>query len=205
MAINSNCGCMGTLGCIAGPLYHCPPPPANPDYYLNFPYYNGPCPPCEGDNCRHHHCCHCCRHEGHSCPSIRGLAAMFTSGAPVNLPAGEAVPLSPCMINPDCFGCENGFIRIAKPGLYLAVWTANIPSYQNFSARLCLHLNGSPLGASGRQICCQADNTSCCACTQVLLQTPPGGLLCLSADSDICLDTGCNMDNVFALSLVKLQ
>ena len=41
---NKNCGCgYGTLNTVAGPLINCGCGCTNPQYYQNFPFYNGPC------------------------------------------------------------------------------------------------------------------------------------------------------------------
>jgi hypothetical protein len=102
---------------------------------------------------------------------------MFTANAPLNVCAGEAVPLTARRHNPDCFEICGGCIRIRKPGLYHVVWTLNVPSYQNFSGCLYLTLNGNEVDGSGQTVCCQADNTSTSATGQAMVQTGPNGLL----------------------------
>lgn len=223
MANNSNCGCMGTLRHVHGPMWHCPPPPPpNPDYYQNFPYYNGPCPPpecnssgcnkgckhrckccdhCHHDHCHHDHCHHC---HG-NCSHTQCNAAMFSANAPLQVSAGNAIPLEPRISNPDCFDDDGGCVRIRRPGLYHVTWTANIPSYQCVNARLYLTLNGREIPGSGQTICTQADNTSTSVTGQAMVSTPPNGLLCLVSDGNICIRDGCSVENVFTMSITKAQ
>ena len=211
MANNCNCGCMGTLKCIAGPMHHCPPPPFNPDHYKDFPFYGGPCPPCMEDEsgCGCNKCCKCkkCRcgcHDRCRCSHRRCDAAMFAADAPLSVTAGENIPLEE-RLGSDCFETCAGCIRIKKAGLYRITWTANIPSYQNFCSRLHLSLNGSEIAGSAQTICCQADNTSASTTGQALVRSMPGGLLCLVSGSAFCIGGGCSVDNVFTLSITRID
>jgi len=216
---------MGALNCVAGPLTHCCVPPYNPDYYQDFPFYNGPCPPCkcESSGCGGHRCkkhCNCgscnhgnhcghCNHGNHcgscGCHHTRCFAAMFSADAPLDVAAGEAIPLSAMRLNPDCFELCGGCVRILKSGLYHVVWTLNVPSYQTFSGRLYLTLNGSEIAGSGQTICCQADNTSTSATGQAMVQTGPGGLLCLNTGCDLSIGNGCGVENVVTLTITRVN
>lgn len=206
---------MGALGSIAGPLTHCCMPPANPDYYQDFPFYNGPCPPCkcEQNNCGNHRCrrhghCRCegCGGDHHAgCGRSPCSAAMFSADAPLSVSAGEALPLSAPDSGGDCFESCSGGIRIRRPGLYHVVWTLNLPSYQNFSGRLYLSLNGNEICGSGQTLCCQADNTSASVTGQALVRTGPGGLLSLNSSCDLCIGGGCRMENVAVMTIIRLD
>ena len=221
---------MGALNCIARPMHHCGMPCANPEYYQDFPYYNGPCPPCKcestgcgGHRCKKHcgcnscgnHCgcenCGSCSNCGNcgdhhcGCHQTRCSAGMFTANAPLNVCAGEAVPLTARRHNPDCFEICGGCIRIKKPGLYHVVWTLNVPSYQNFSGCLYLTLNGNEVDGSGQTVCCQADNTSTSATGQAMVQTGPNGLLCLNTDCGIEIGNGCCVENVLTMTVTRVN
>lgn len=221
---------MGALNCIARPMHHCGIPCANPEYYQDFPYYNGPCPPCkcESTGCGSHRCkkhcgcnscgnhcgcenCGSCSNCGNcgdhhcGCHQTRCSAGMFTANAPLNVCAGEAVPLTARRHNPDCFEICGGCIRIKKPGLYHVVWTLNVPSYQNFSGCLYLTLNGNEVDGSGQTVCCQADNTSTSATGQAMVQTGPNGLLCLNTDCGIEIGNGCCVENVLTMTVTRVN
>lgn len=213
---------MGALNCVAGPLTHCCMYPSNPDYYQNFPYYNGPCPPCEcqSSGCKGHRCNKkCCNHCGscgncgnhcgcgHHCACSKNncSAGMFSADAPLSVNAGEIIPLSADHCYGDCFEICNGCIRIRKSGLYHVVWTVNVPSYQNYSGCLYLTLNGNEVGGSCQTICCQADNTSTSATGQAMVQTGPNGLLCLNTDCDLCFANGCSVENVITMSVTRVN
>lgn len=214
---NKHCGCLNTLRCVHPPMCHCHPPrPPRPEDYPDFPFYSGPCPPCDCDcdtnscggckKCKKCRCCHHCDHCGHhhDCPHTRCEAAMFSADAPISVEAGGNIPLSPRISNHDCFDTRNGCVRIRRSGLYHVTWTANIPSYQSVSARLRLTLNGSEVPGSGQTICTQADNTSTSVTGQAFVSTPPGGTLCLNTCDDLCIGGGCDVDNVFTLTIMKV-
>jgi len=130
---------------------------------------------------------------------------MFTADAPLSVEAGEAIPLEPKLSNPECFDDDGGCVRLRRSGLYHVTWTANIPSYQCVNTRLYLTLNGREIPGSGQTICTQADNTSTSVTGQAMVSTPPGGLLCLVSDGDICMRNGCSVENAFTMIITRAQ
>lgn len=207
MANNTSCGCMGTLKCVSGPLHHCPPPPPNPDWYEDFPYYGGPCPPCRCSGCgcknKCRKCCCDCRRPSFDCPQTRCSAAMFSADAPLSTEAGEGVTLSAKICNGDYFACDDGCVRILRPGVYHLTWTANIPAALPAGTRFALSLNGREIAGSAQTLCAQSASTSASLAGQAIVSSPPDALLCLAASNALSVD--CSADNVFTLSIVKLQ
>lgn len=203
------CGCYGTLGSIAGPMQHCPPPPADSSYYQNFPFYNGPCPP--GPNLP---CCKPCRPCGcRPCPpyppemdipTTNRIAALFTADAPQDVSAGNAVPLTAQLINPEYFAPAQGGIAIRRAGLYMAIFCINLPPLQTISTNFVLRLNGTAIDASRIALTCTSDNNNTCVTGQALVQATPNSLLTLNTESAFAIEVPSTVENVFSLSLVHI-
>ena len=203
------CGCYGTLGSIAGPMQHCPPPPADSSYYQNFPFYNGPCPP--GPNLP---CCKPCRPCGcRPClpyppemdiPTTNRIAALLTAGAPQDVSAGSAVQLTAQLINPEYFAPAQGGIAIRRAGLYMAIFCINLPPLQTIGTNFVLRLNGTAIDASRIALTCTSDNNNTCVTGQALVQATPNCLLTLNTESALSIDVPSAVENVFSLSIVRI-
>ena len=204
------CGCYGTLGSIAGPMQHCPPPSPDNSYYQNFPFYNGPCPPGPARPC----CRPCCPCGCRPCPpyppdidipTTNRIAALLTAPAPQDVSAGGAVPLTAQLINPEYFAPAQGGLAIRRAGLYMAIFCINLPPLQTISTRFSLCVNGTAIDASRIALTCTSDNTNTCLTGQALVQAPPNCLLTLNSDSAFAIEVPATIDNVFSLSVVQVQ
>jgi len=203
---------MGALGCVAGPLSHCPAPalcsPADP----SFPFYTGPCPPCSQPCARSCGCnfpcaspCAARSARADECTAEANAIAMFTLDAPFAASDGGCLDLSAAAAAEGCFAeCESG-VRILRPGLYHVFWTINVPGHQSLSSRLYLSLNGSELAASGQHICAQADSTSTAAAGQAVFRAGAGDVLSLNAERGFQLNTACSLRNVITLTICKIR
>ena len=130
---------------------------------------------------------------------------MFTADAPVSVAAGGIIPFRPQIANCECFEICSGCVRIKKSGGYHVVWTLNVPSYQNLCSRIYLTLNGREIPGSAQTVCCQADNTSTSVTGQAMITVPPNAVICLVSESALCLEGGCNVENVATLSIQKME
>lgn len=201
--------CYGTLGSIAGPMSHCPPPPPCDRYYCqNFPFYSGPCPPGPKPQC----CCPCCR----PCPPpfrpeykpepalTNRCAALMTCGVPQHISVENAVPLETQLINPEFFSAGENGVVIHRAGLYMAIFCVNLPPRQSICTTFSLRLNGEPVEASRIRCSCESMNGNSGHTGQALIQAVPNSLLTLNAEEEFTIDVPESVDNVFSLSLFRI-
>ncbi len=203
------CNCYGALGSVAGPLGHCPMPIADGSYYQNYPFYNGPCPP--GPNrpcCRP--CCGCCgAHPPRPTDAIPAVtnrcAALFTCGAPGCIDAKAAVPIAAQLINPEYFAAAQDGLVIRRAGLYMAILCINLPPEQNICTTFSLCMNGTPIDAAQIRCVCASESANSSYTGQALIQASPNCLLTLNTERNVSIEAAAPTDNVFSLSVVRID
>lgn len=187
---------MGALRSVTGPFSNC----GNWNSGADFPFYTGPCGAC-GD---------CCG-DGYwppappPVPSINcaNAAASFSASAPVNISAGNAVSLNRSTDPNDAFSVTAEGIRIACPGVYMAIYTVNVPEDTAVSSVFALALNGSRVAASATNVVTTTDSTADSFTMHALVRARAGDLLTLTALSDVSIASAAGV-NVFTLTLVRV-
>lgn len=188
---------MGALRSVTGPFSNCGNWWGNsPD----FPFYTGPCgypeycndgyppyppvPPLPPVNCSN-------------------VGANFSAGAPITLTAGNAVNLSRTSNPSDAFSVTSEGIRIFCPGVYMVLYTVNIPEDATVSSVFALTLNGTRVPASSTNVVTADDAVTDSYTMHTLVQANSGDLLSLVSLSDVSIATTSSV-NIFTLTIVKV-
>ena len=207
MANSCGCGCYGALNCVPGPL-QCGYQPAEPSYYQNYPFYNGPCPPGPGmPPCRHCPPCwwdDCAVPESDNACCTPHPVSTFAASGPIRVDEGCCVELTPSVINRDLFSVQNGEIVIRKPGAYLATYAVNLPPQHSVNTQLCLQLDGNEVPGSARSLICMSGAAAgACVTAQAIVQSGPNRTLSLRSENPIHLP--CENPNLFTLTLLRIS
>jgi len=176
-----------------------------------FPFYTGPCGPCEGDCCCEEHCCDpccddCCEPCCDDCdePCCVPCGATFAAAAPVTLAAGDCVELSCTSEQTDHFTATCEGIRIHRAGSYMVIYTVHVPANEIVSGRFMLTLDGDRVASSAAEVSTVANGTSNGYSMHAMVHARAGSLLKLVSMNQLSICPG-PCSNVFTLSISKIS
>lgn len=170
---------------------------------------------CNPDNCEcgedpgcncHHHCCrpNCNCNCVNCCICCPKPAASFTSGTPLALSAGGAVPLLAATSNTDTVAATQGGLLIRCAGTYMVTYSVNLPANEALTGQFYLQLNGQTLPASVRDVVTTADTTTGSVTVQTLVQAPANSVLTLVSAGAVTIPTP-GYPNVFNLTILRVS
>jgi len=93
---------------------------------------------CDGC-CNHCGCDRCCGHHNHGDCPVYGL---FSSGVPLTVTAGAAIPLATTSVSNHDFTVSNGAVTINCCGTYMATYTVNVPAGAEVDTTIVMNVNG---------------------------------------------------------------
>ena len=201
-----------TGGCGVGPQ-SCSYCPAPPEYYENFPFYNGPCAPGPRPP---RPCIPCCppwfppipstpEYKPQPSPAGASEGAFFVSGAPLDVQAGGFIPLEAVNVTSPSIESELGGIRLQDAVLYLVIYTVLVPVSppHPINTVLRLNLNGESLAGSAKSLITSPNNATGFVAGQVMFDTPADSFLTMQSSGAISLDASAG--SAISVSVLRLS
>ena len=147
----------------------------------------------------------CCSAPVSECASrLSSTSSHFYAEAPMIVGAGGAIPLSPSVVNQNCFHCTDNGILIRRPGTYMVVYSMHVPAMQSVSTRMYLCLNGNILEDSIQDIATATDGTTGIATAHMIFHALPNSLLKLVSTEEFNVNCTGDAPHLFRLTLTQM-